>query len=329
MGQIIRKPVLPHLYWGIETGTADLVGARLRSWRSLISFNRSSDVAGKAARLIADGNVIGWVQGRSEFGARALGNRSILADPRPAANKDRINAMVKKREEYRPFAPSVIEERLHEFFAVPSALKSAPFMMITLPVKDQYRQLLGAVTHVDGTARLQTVSRKVNPLFYALLEQFSKITGVPMLLNTSFNNNFEPIVDSIDDAVACFLTTGLDQLVISDWIVQKQPIFDNRALLDFEIKLPATKRLVRRTNAFGSDQFLIECNADKVFVGDNVEISKRLFRALAESDGKTMGVHLKDVGFDDHESDELAAEILSLWEKRAVTVCPLGSPRKV
>jgi carbamoyltransferase len=182
---------------------------------------------------------------------------------------------------------------------------------------------------VDGTARLQTVSRKVNPLFYALLEQFSKITGVPMLLNTSFNNNFEPIVDSIDDAVACFLTTGLDQLVISDWIVQKQPILDNRALLDFEIKLPATRRLVRRTNAFGSDQFLIECNADKVFVGDDVEISKRLFRALAECDGKTMGVHLKDVGFDDHESDELAAEILSLWEKRAVTVCPLGSPRKV
>jgi carbamoyltransferase len=324
-GHKIRNPILPHLYWGSETGTAEVVGKRLRAWSKLISFNQSSNVTAQAAQLIADGNVIGWVQGRSEFGARALGNRSILADPRPAENKRIINAMIKKREGYRPFAPSIIEERLRDFFEAPPTLRSAPFMVITLPVKEEFRQLLGAVTHVDGTARVQTVSQNVNPLFYAVIEQFSKLTGVPLVLNTSFNNNFEPIVDSIDDAITCFMTTGLHRLIISDWIVEKQPILKERILLDFEIKLPSTRRLVCRTQASGSHQYLIESNADEVFVGAAVEISKNLFYSLFDSEGKAMRSHLEDVGLDrDSELGDLAAEIFSLWERREVVLAPLG-----
>jgi carbamoyltransferase len=328
-GHKIRIPVLPHLYWGSETGTTEVVGKRLIAWSKLISFNRSSNIAAQAAQLIADGNVIGWMQGRSEFGARALGNRSILADPRPAENKHIINEMIKKREGYRPFAPSVIEERLHDFFEAPPTLKSAPFMVITLPVKEEYRQLLGAVTHVDGSARVQTVSQKVNPLFYAVIEEFSKLTGVPIVLNTSFNNNFEPIVDSVDDAVTCFMTTGLDRLIISDLIVEKQATFEKGMLLHFEIKLPPTRRLVLRTQASGIHQYLIECNADEVFVGAAVEISKSLFFALFDSEGKAMMSRLEEVGLDrGYELDDLAVEIFSLWERRAILLSPLGKLRE-
>jgi carbamoyltransferase len=322
-GYGLRNPILPHLYWGTDVGTAELVGERLKAWAKLISFDRSGDVAADAARLLADGKVIGWVQGRSEFGARALGNRSILADPRPVNNKQIINAMIKKREGYRPFAPSVIEERLHDYFDAPPTLGSAAFMVLTLPVKEPFRQLLGAVTHVDGTARVQTVSRATNPRYFEVIEEFSKLTGVPIVLNTSFNNNFEPIVDSIDDAVTCFMTTGLDRLVISDWIVGKQKTFEKRLLLDFEIKVPATRRLVRRTQASGSHQYLIECNADKVFVGADVEISETLFCALFESAGKTMRSQLEGLGRD-FEENALAAEIFSLWERRAVVLSPLA-----
>lgn len=323
-GYKIRKPILPHLYWGSETGSSQVVGKRLRAWNKLIFFHQSSNVAAQAAKLIADGKVVGWMQGRSEFGARALGNRSILADPRPAENKHVINEMIKKREGYRPFAPAVIEEKLHEFFDAPASLRSAPFMVITLPVKTEFRQLLGAVTHVDGTARVQTVSQTVNPLFYALIEEFSKLTGVAVVLNTSFNNNFEPIIDSIDDAVTCFMTTGLDRLIVSDFIVEKHALFEKTLLLDFEIKLPPTRRLVRRTQASGSHQFLIECTADEVFAGAGLEISKDLFRALFDSEGRTMRSHLEKIGLDrDHRPGDLAAEIFSLWERRAIVLSPL------
>jgi carbamoyltransferase len=322
-GHKIHNPILPHLYWGSETGTAEIVGKRVGAWSKLISFHRSSDVAVQAAQLLADGNVIGWVQGRSEFGARALGNRSILADPRPAENKQIINAMIKKREGYRPFAPSVLEERLHDFFEAPPTFLSAPFMVITLPVKEKFRRSLGAVTHVDGTARVQTVSQGANPLFHAVIENFSKLTGVPIVLNTSFNNNFEPIVDSIDDAVACFITTGLDRLIISDFIVEKQRILEKSLLLDFAIDLPPTRRLVCRTQASGSHQFLIECNADEVFGGPAIEISENLFFALFDSEGKTMRSRLEDVALtSDSELDDLAGEIFFLWERRAILLSP-------
>ena len=322
--QNIRHPLLPHLYWGKDVGDTTAVGNRLKTWNSLISFRKSENVAAHAADMIADGKVVAWVQGRSEFGARALGNRSILADPRRAENKEVINAMIKKREAYRPFAPSVLAERLHDYFDAPSTLRAAPFMAITLPVKEEFRKLLPAVTHVDGTARVQTVSRNANPLFYQLIEKFSELTGIAAVLNTSFNNNFEPIVDSVDDAIACFMTTGLDRLIISDFVIEKRTLFAG-SLLDFEIKLPTTRRLVRHSVASGSPQYLIECNAADIFVGPGLEISKHLFDVLLESEGRTLASRLKEAGLErDTEVNLLITETLSLWERRAIILSPLA-----
>jgi carbamoyltransferase len=167
--------------------------------------------------MIAAGEVIGWHQGRMEWGSRALGNRSILADPRRSDMRDRINEKVKRRESFRPFAPSVLEEAANEWFegVVPDA-----FMTRVHPVHPERRALIPAVTHVDGSSRPHTVSREVNPLFYRLIAEFAALTRVPMLLNTSFNEN-EPIVDTPEQAVSCFLRSDLDALVIGRRIVRR------------------------------------------------------------------------------------------------------------
>ena len=212
---------MTHAYLGPGLGDRDAVRTRIEPWRDLVTLRRSDDVAEEVADLIADGAVIGWVQGRSEFGPRALGNRSILADPRPAANKDRINELVKHRESYRPFAPAVLEEEADRFFEMPSGT-CADYMTLTVRVREAARAQLGAVTHVDGSARVQTVSRATNPRFWALIAAFGKRTGLPVLLNTSFNHSVEPIVQSIDDAMTCFLTTNLTHLVVDDYIATRR-----------------------------------------------------------------------------------------------------------
>jgi carbamoyltransferase len=212
---------LNHVYLGRDIGSTEAISVELHRWRPLIEFERCEDIATSAASLLASGKVLGWVEGRSEFGPRALGNRSILADPRLAENKNIVNAMVKKREAFRPFAPAVLAEDFAEFFEPPPITADLSFMTFVVKVRPGMREMLGAVTHVDGTARVQTVSDAVNPRFAALLRAFKKITGVGVLLNTSFNNNAEPIVDSVADAVGCFLTTGLHGLVVGDVLAKK------------------------------------------------------------------------------------------------------------
>ncbi|WP_031432628.1 carbamoyltransferase family protein [Methylomarinum vadi] len=170
------------------------------------------------AQLLADGALVAWVQGRAEFGPRALGNRSILADPRHAATKDRINAEIKFRERFRPFAPSILAEYAEKYF---ENHQSSPYMDKTLRIKAERRDRLAAVCHVDGTGRLQTVTREFNPRFYHLIEQFHRISGVPALLNTSFNVMGKPMVHTLEDALAVFLTSGLDHLVINDYLISK------------------------------------------------------------------------------------------------------------
>ena len=220
------KP-LTHVYWGQNVGDKRAVRAQLELWSEVINFYEAQAVAQEAASLIASGEVVGWVQGRAEFGPRALGNRSILADPRPAGNRDRINELVKQRETYRPFAPAVLEEYASEFFEMPNGI-DAGYMTMTVPVKQDARRSLGAVTHVDGTARVQTVSRSTNRRFWALLEAFRAQTGIPVLLNTSFNHSSEPIVDSINDAVTCLLTTGLGYLIAGDFVITKREKLSER-----------------------------------------------------------------------------------------------------
>jgi carbamoyltransferase len=194
----------------------------LQRWSQFVAVSEPDDLAESVASLLANGKVVAWVQGRAEFGARALGNRSILADPRPVKNRQRINDMIKKREGFRPFAPSVLEEYLHQYFEVPEDVESLPFMAFVVNVREQYRAVLGAVTHVDGSARVQSVSRDTNEKYWELISAFHRRTGVPVVLNTSFNNAHEPIVDTPRDAMNCFLSTNLDYLVIGDVIIEKK-----------------------------------------------------------------------------------------------------------
>ncbi len=170
------------------------------------------------AEEIADGRVVGWFQGRMEFGPRALGARSILCDPRRADMRDIINARVKLRESFRPFAPSVLREHMADWF---EADDDVPFMMKVYPIRPERREEIPAVTHVDGTGRPQTVTREQNPLYYRLISAFHRRTGVPLVLNTSFNEN-EPIVNRPEEALDCFLRTDMDVLVLGERVVRKR-----------------------------------------------------------------------------------------------------------
>jgi carbamoyltransferase len=171
----------------------------------------------ETAEAIARGEVVGWYQGRSEWGPRALGNRSILADPRRADMKELLNAKIKRRESFRPFAPSVLEERTGEWFTIDYP---DPFMLKVYPVRPEMRARVPAVTHVDGTGRVQTVSARNNPRYRRLIAAFEARTGVPMLLNTSFNEN-EPIVNTPAEALDCFLRTRMDRLVMGEVVVRR------------------------------------------------------------------------------------------------------------
>ena len=208
-----------HVYWGPEYSDQEILTA-LEDSRGALRWAKDDWIAQTIARQVARGKVVAWFQGRMEFGPRALGNRSILGDPRDASMKDKINETVKRRESFRPFAPAVLEEDAREYFDM-SGLEDSPFMLFTVPVLDHMRHVIPAVTHVDGTARIQTVSRKTNPRFWDLIAAFKEITGVPVILNTSYNVKNEPIVCSPKDAIACFLSTNIDCAAIGDFFVQK------------------------------------------------------------------------------------------------------------
>ena len=183
-------------------------------------FPEEAALCARAAALIRDDFIVGWFQGRLEFGPRALGSRSILANPCNPEMKDILNARVKFREDFRPFAPAVIEERAAEFFELAGP---SPYMLFTPRVRPERAEDIPSVTHVDGTARVQTVARDAQPRFHRLIEEFGVLTGVPVVINTSFNVRGEPIVATPHQAVNCFLTTDIDYLVIGDHIVSKTP----------------------------------------------------------------------------------------------------------
>jgi carbamoyltransferase len=184
-------------------------------------FNTLEETCTEAARLIADGRVLAWYRGRMEFGPRALGNRSILADPGHPEMRDRINAMVKKREAFRPFAPAVSLEQVHRWFDVPPGT-DLPYMIATVNVREEHRAQLPAITHVDGSARVQTVTAANNPDFYALLRAVGKTTGREMVLNTSFNVKGQPIVNTPREAITTFLGTGIEFLFLENTLVARR-----------------------------------------------------------------------------------------------------------
>ncbi|WP_248722998.1 carbamoyltransferase C-terminal domain-containing protein [Seonamhaeicola sp. ML3] len=210
-----RKFVHDNPYTGTEYGNEEIEkiikSAKLKS-------DYYEDVCEKASSLLAQGKIIGWFQGKMEIGPRALGSRSILANPAFPDMKDKINAEVKFRESYRPFAPSALVESYQDYFDLQV---EAPFMLKVCQVKKDKRKLIPAVTHVDGSARLQTVSKQSHPMYYEVISKLGEKTGVPVVLNTSFNIQGEPVVESPKDALRCFFSTGLDALVIGNHVIEK------------------------------------------------------------------------------------------------------------
>ncbi len=219
-----RRFVMEHSYWGPAATEAEIRAALEHSGRELERlgcrerrFVDEDELCRWTVGRLAEGRIVGWFQGRMEWGARALGNRSILADPRRLDMRDIMNRQIKVREAFRPFAPSLLEEHLDEFFV---GAARDPFMTQVYPVRQDKRTVIPAVTHVDGTGRPQCVSRRANPLFWRLLTAFGELTGVPVLLNTSFNEN-EPIVLRPSEALDCFLRTKLDVLVMGRTAVDR------------------------------------------------------------------------------------------------------------
>lgn len=181
-------------------------------------FFKSNEINKITAQLISEGNIIGIFNGKSEFGPRALGNRSILADPRDPSMKDSINKRIKHREDFRPFAPAILEEKQSQYFDM---LHESYYMLMVPQVHKEKSKIIPSVTHVDGSGRVQTVSKLLNPNFHSIITEFEKITNVPIVLNTSFNDNGEPIVESPKDAINCFKSIDLDYLVIGNYLIYK------------------------------------------------------------------------------------------------------------
>jgi carbamoyltransferase len=221
--EIVGRPrefVMDHAYWGPQFSTAEIRLAVEQSENSNAPLAELDEEAlvRETARQIASGKIVGWFQGAAEWGPRALGNRSILVDPRRPEMKEILNRRIKHREIFRPFAPSILEEATAEFF---TKTHPSPFMTFAYPVRAEKRDLIPAPTHVDGTARLQTVSRAAAPLYWKLLTAFAELTGVPVLLNTSFNDN-EPIVCRPEEALDCFRRTQMDVLVLGNFLLEKK-----------------------------------------------------------------------------------------------------------
>lgn len=228
-----RSFQMDHAYWGPQYGTdyierllTDQLSRTADAGCSVKKIESETELCKLTAEAVAKGKVIGWFQGRMEWGPRALGNRSIICDPRRADMKNILNAKIKRRESFRPFAPSVLSEAVSDWFEEDD---DVPFMMQVFQIREEKRALIPAVTHVDGSGRLQTVKKATNSRYHALISAFNDITGVPMVLNTSFNEN-EPVVCKPEEALDCFLRTNMDVLVLGDFmIVRNRTVSDAAA----------------------------------------------------------------------------------------------------
>jgi carbamoyltransferase len=213
-GRLPNKP-MRHGYWG-PSFDDESIEAALRIYK--LRCTKLTDPAGAAAELLSQGKILGWFQGRMEFGPRALGSRSILADPRDPEMNAKVNNAVKFREWWRPFAPSLKREAASEYL---ESATDSPFMILTAQVRPEKRAVIPAVTHVDGSARPQTVEKEINPLYWRLIDEFGKRTGVPVIMNTSFNLRGEAIVHTPTDAIRTFFSSGMDALVMGSYLVEK------------------------------------------------------------------------------------------------------------
>lgn len=323
---------LNHVYTGTQVPSKENIYSCLNLWSQLIDFRLEKDVSLAAAESIAKGEVIGWVQGRSEFGPRALGNRSILADPRPAENKERINKLIKKRESFRPFAPAVLEEEVNKYYCVSQSIANLSYMTFTIQATDLGKSLLHATTHIDGSSRVQTVSKKTNNLFWNLIKKVDDLTGVPVVLNTSFNNNYEPIVDNIHDSIISFLTTGLHRCFIGPYSIT--PKFNEIPLHLLKEFYPLVQPHWSVYSKFVPDSLImdyevqLECygrmEMDTPIYGLSSSISENIFYILTQMNGKkSLGDIINSSTTDNPNEEVIYRDILKLLDKRVITIHPL------
>lgn len=313
---------LSHVFLGPSIGRREDVTTSLERWApfiewELVSHGTEEDLA---AHLIYEDAVIGWARGRSEFGPRALGHRSILADPRKAENRDRVNTMVKKREEFRPFAPAVLLEHLETVFEMGRTRATLDFMSYVVNVREAWRDRLPAVVHIDGTARVQAVSREDNLAFWRLIQSFYERSEVPVLLNTSFNNFAEPIVQTTDDAIRCLATTALDALVLPGYVIRRRSDLRDAILHSVPSLHPAAELMkVFRPGRQPSVHTLATFHYEGA---RQVEISPLIWDMLARD--TPGGMSLAQMGFSviDDDSELLVDELVRLWERRLVDLVP-------
>lgn len=305
--------------WGTDAGESARIEAELASWGGFVAFERCRDVARRAAELLARGAVLGWVQGRSEFSPRALGNRNVLADPRPAENRTRLDAVLKRPSGTVAVTPSVLEEDARGLFELPEGTDGFPYMAFAVKAREDRRREVEAALLADGTAWLHTVSRQARPRYWALIDAFKELTGVPAVLTTSYSSKAEPIVDSAEDAVVSFLTTDLDYLAIGDFLASKKtPAHED--WLSLRISLPPYVRL-QQTRRFVAPQrmktsHLIRVTYDAAF---GFPVSTELFGLLMDLEGeKPLGDLIRDGGAGAESEQALVAEVSRLWFERLV-----------
>ena len=314
--EFVRKTKIREVFWGENIGDDDEIRDILEKWKPYIDFYYSKQIEVEAAELIADGNIVGWVQGKTEYGPRALGHRSILADPRKATNKSIINSMVKKRESYRPFAPSVLKEYADEYFEISNSNIGYEFMNFIVHIKEEKRNQLQAVTHIDGTGRVQIVSKDIDVKYWSTIEAFRKITGIPVLLNTSFNNFAEPIVDTVEDAIISFLTTQLDNMIVGNYVINRKE-YSLSAFLNLYILLVESTQLLCKSVIEKKrlrTQYFVSSNYGK----RKIEVTEKLYHKLMCVNDKQRLSQLFSI--DELENGYIQKELYELWEARLINL---------
>lgn len=311
------------VFWGADAGNDVQIQAELQKWHNFIQFEKVPDIAHHAARLIAEGAVVGWIQGRTEFGSHALGNRNVFADPRNIESKDRVKKALGLQDSCWPFSPAVLEENAGEFFELAAAPDTFQFKTFVTRIRADKRNVVPATTHVDGSARLQTVSRQVNPRYWELIKAFKDITGVPVLLNTSLNSCNEPMVATLEDGIVTFLTSGIDYLIVGDFVARKcTPTREDH--LSLTLSLPPYVKVFRSKGHSerqkGSTRDEIRTSYDAQF---RRRISPELSNLLLAIDGGTsLRKLLEKTGTVEQTEQALLAELSQLWSERLVQMRP-------
>jgi len=310
---------LQDVYWGTSVGGTQQIKVELENWRDFICSEQVPDVGRQTAALIARGSVVGWIQGNTEFGSHALGNRNVLADPRSIESRDRVRKALRLQDDGLPFSAAVLEEDAHDFFDLPSTPESFRFKTFVVRIREDKRAVLPGASHVDGTTRLQTVSRKTNPRYWELINAFRDISGIPVLLNTSLNSNAEPMVATLEDGIITLLTTDLDYLVAGDFVARRStPLLEQYLSLLVSlppyVKIFRTKGYTERQKNRVRDE--VRTSYDAQFYR---KISPELGDLLLRLDGpRPLGELLRLSSSGKDREAELLGELNQLWSERLV-----------